>query len=157
MTNELIECLSIKGNTLKISKEKLIFRPAAYAVIIHENKILMTTVKSNGQLFFPGGGVNLGETTERALKREVHEEVGIEINIQSFLHFHDHFFYYDPTDEAFHSLSFYYRCEPKTFNILNEDKIEDDEATKPQWYDLEDLRSGKENMSEIVKQIIQLI
>lgn len=54
----------------------------AYALIIENNKILL--IKKNGgpyhgKLDLPGGTIEFGERPEEALKRELLEEVGIEI------------------------------------------------------------------------------
>lgn len=58
--------------------------PAVGAVIIRDNHILLVkrgSAPSYGKWSVPGGHVELGETMEEALKREVLEETGIDINI----------------------------------------------------------------------------
>ncbi|MDP2656417.1 MAG: NUDIX domain-containing protein [bacterium] len=67
----MIRCKSIHGNFVEIPKEKFVFRPSAYGVILHEGKILMIKNKTNGKFFFPGGGINIGERIPDAIKREV--------------------------------------------------------------------------------------
>jgi ADP-ribose pyrophosphatase YjhB (NUDIX family) len=57
---------------------------AVGGIILHEHTVLL--VKRNrepamGQWSLPGGAVELGERLEEALKREIHEEVSIEIGI----------------------------------------------------------------------------
>lgn len=81
----MIEATSIYGNKIKIPKKKFRFRTSAYGIIKHENKILLVNTKSSGKWFFPGGGVEIGERLEDALKREIMEESGIEIEVEKFL------------------------------------------------------------------------
>jgi 8-oxo-dGTP pyrophosphatase MutT (NUDIX family) len=131
----MIDCQSIYGNRKLIPREKLVFRPAAYAIIVNDGRILLITNHSSGKLFPPGGGVELGERIEDALKREVKEETGIEIEIEQFCFFREGFFYYDPSDTAYHTLSFFFTCTPKTLDLIDDDQIEDDEAETPRWID----------------------
>ena len=150
-----VECISIKGGKVTVPIEKLVFRPSVYGVVIHDGKILMIRNKSNGKLFFPGGGVNLSETLPDALKREVLEETGIEIEVDRFLHFKEQFFYWDPGDEAYHMFNFFYNCRPNTFKLLEDDKVDDEEAEKPRWIDVDKIRHAAENL-EVVNEILQL-
>ena len=152
----MIECNSIKGGKIKIPKEKLVFRPSVYAVIVDDGKILMTTVRSNGKHFFPGGGIDLGEKTENALKREVMEETGIEVEVIKFLDFKEQFFYWDAGDEAYHMFNFYYLCKPITTELLNDDKVDDLEAIMPRWVEIEKLKNIKDKI-EAVAEILKLL
>ncbi|WP_230500347.1 NUDIX hydrolase [Sutcliffiella rhizosphaerae] len=61
--------------TVDENTNKIIYREAVRAVIIQNDKILM--VQSNiGDYKFPGGGVEINESHEEAIMREVAEETG---------------------------------------------------------------------------------
>ena len=58
--------------------------PAVAAVIVADGKLLLIrrgTEPSKGKWSVPGGRVEFGETLEDALKREVREETGLEIEV----------------------------------------------------------------------------
>jgi len=65
------------------------------ALILEKNgKILVEKRKSSkstcpNDVVFPGGGVEEGETNEQALRREVREELGIEIHNPKLVHQED--------------------------------------------------------------------
>ena len=54
-------------------------RIAVRAVIMHENQITLAYLQKNHEFKFPGGGVEINETLEDALKREVKEEIGARV------------------------------------------------------------------------------
>jgi len=152
----LIECTTLQGDKKMISKEKLVFRPAAYAVVINDGKILLMKTKTTGKYWFPGGGIDLGEKLENAMKREVREEAGIEIEVEKFLSFKEVFFYYEPLDEAYQNFSFFYLCKPITTELLDDDKVDqEDESEKPRWIDLKSIK--KEEMQTGSEEIFQLL
>jgi 8-oxo-dGTP diphosphatase len=132
----MIRCDSIFGNQVLIAKEKLTFRASVYAVLINEGKILLVHNRRGGKLALPGGGIEIGEPILNALRREVKEESGLEIEIDLFLRFQEQFFYYDPKDLAFHSFLFYYLCKPTSFDLIPDDQVDDRESEKPRWFDI---------------------
>ena len=150
-----IECDSIYGGTVAVPAAQLTFRPSAYASIVHEGKVLLVTIRSSGKYDFPGGAIEVGETIEAALKREVREETGLEIEVEKFLHFEEGFFYYDPSDTAWHTFQFFYQCRPTTFRLLPEDQVDDDEAEHPGWFEIKDL--SPQDFRSAAGKVLQLL
>jgi 8-oxo-dGTP diphosphatase len=60
-------------------------RPSA--IILADNKLLTLKYNYNGNLLYaiPGGNLEFGEKLEVALKRELEEEIGLEIEVQNLL------------------------------------------------------------------------
>lgn len=62
------------------------------ALIINTHGHILLAKRSNqtrneqGKWEAPGGAVHIGETREEAIKREIHEELGIEVAIDHVLH-----------------------------------------------------------------------
>ena len=64
--------LDLKGTMIK--------RQACRAIIFYKGRLLLVQSKKFGDLKFPGGGINQGETPYQALFREVKEETGYLLN-----------------------------------------------------------------------------
>jgi len=99
-------------------------------------------MKSAGKYFFPGGGVELGEKVTDSLTREVKEETGIDIEVERFFIFREDFFYYEPNDTAFHGLLLFFLCRPTSWELIKDNKVEDDNAEKPRWVKVSDLKKN---------------
>ena len=62
------------------------FRLAVMAVIVNEkNQVLIGSSPRDGGYKFPQGGVDMGETFLEAIKREVMEELGLDLNDKDIL------------------------------------------------------------------------
>ena len=136
-----IECITLDGHTRIFQNDRLILRPAAYALILHDNKLLLLKMRHTGKYHLPGGGIEIGERMEETLKREAQEETGIEIDVVQFAHFEEVFFYYDPSERAYHGLHFYFICRPKTLRLLADDQVDDGSVEQPRWVEIRGLHS----------------
>ncbi len=58
-----------------------VFRIGVFAVIEDAGKVLLARRRDIGWWNLPGGGMEAGETVDDALRREIREEVGIEVHI----------------------------------------------------------------------------
>ncbi|MFC1722418.1 NUDIX hydrolase [Patescibacteria group bacterium] len=140
-SQKMVECLTLYGTKKMVPESKLVFRPAVYGAIVDSDKILLMKTKSTGKHWFPGGGLNVGEKLEDALIREVTEETGIRIEISSLLDIDDVLFYYEPLDEAYHNMSFFYMCTPfSTVLIKDEDMDPSEESEKPRWIKIDSIK-----------------
>lgn len=74
-----IICHNHEGKIFEVDSSDLIFRPSMYGVLIEGDKILLS--KQFDGYDFPGGGVNINETLDEALKREFFEETGFKVNV----------------------------------------------------------------------------
>jgi len=120
---------------------KTVHRIAIRAVIQRGQNLLMVLSANVGDYKFPGGGVQAGETHEKALRREVREECGAELShtgeeIGSVVEYNhakgDGF-------DTFQMTSHYYRCEVVDgFGAQKLDDYERDLGFRPVWVSIEE-------------------
>ena len=61
------------------------FRIAVSALLFEEHRILLAHRSDIDWWNLPGGGMELGETVEEAVKREVLEETGLEVEVEQLV------------------------------------------------------------------------
>ncbi|MDR1707311.1 MAG: NUDIX domain-containing protein [Prevotella sp.] len=100
---------------------------ATVAVIINENKELLVATRAHepvkGTLDLPGGFVDLHETGEEAMSREVKEETGLDVDEIKYLFSVPNIYIYSGFEV--HTLDLVYLCKIKDTHVL---KAEDDVA-----------------------------
>ena len=85
-------------------------RIAVRAIILHENRLLLVNAWPDGVSDLwcaPGGGVERGASLTDNLRREVHEETGLEIAIGAPCLVNE---FHDPNG-TFHQVDIYFRCQ----------------------------------------------
>ncbi len=88
------------------------------AIIELDGKILVCKKKGKKYYFFPGGHVEFGESAKKALKREIKEELGLNIKKCSFIGGSEHFFVEDR--KKYHEINLVFQT--KTDEIKTESK-----------------------------------
>lgn len=78
----------------------------AAGVLIRDGKILLQRDKNGAEYAVPGGHVQVGETTENAVKREFREETGVDAAMERLLWTEECFWQWK--GRQMHSLCFYY-------------------------------------------------
>ena len=93
---------------LTFHTSKGIFNYRVGAIIIDNNKLLVVKNHKAAYFYSVGGRVNYNETCEEAVKREVKEELGIDMEIDRAIFFHEQFFDEKDSKEHFHEIAMYY-------------------------------------------------
>lgn len=88
-------------------------------IIIHENKILAMNDERSPYYYLPGGRVQLHETVEEAIKREMKEELEIDVNNIRPLWFNQGFFTEDVSNEKFHEICIYFLIDYSNTDLLS--------------------------------------
>ncbi len=102
---------------------------AADALIVREGKILFQRRADNGKWGLIGGLLELNETYEEAALREIREETGLEVKLESFLGiFHNHDMVWPNGDRA-HVISACY-----TASILSGEPRIDEESYELRFF-----------------------
>jgi 8-oxo-dGTP diphosphatase len=106
---------------------------AVDGIVEFKNRIILVERKNHPKGFaLPGGFVDIGETVENAVKREVFEETGVHVEIEKLFNV-----YSDPQrDERGHCVSIVFVCR-----LLDENEIPrgGDDAAEARFFDLSDL------------------
>lgn len=160
-TSSTIRCKNNFGEEVNLPIDKFTFRPSAYGFIIRGDQLLVMRNKSNGKLWFPGGGIEIPESLEKGLKREIKEETGLEIEVGKLVLTKENFFYYQPLDEAYHAFLFFYICRPLTKDLIADQAVNDLESTKPRWVPItsikpEDISDLSEEIDKVLQEIFAL-
>ena len=93
--------------TIDIGDYRLNVRAAA--LIIHNNKILTHRNINKDHYCIPGGRIEIGESSEETVKREIQEELGKKIKIEKYLTTIENFF--ELEGKKYHEIYFLYKAE----------------------------------------------
>jgi 8-oxo-dGTP pyrophosphatase MutT (NUDIX family) len=117
-------------------------------VLVHQNHILLQGEPQGTFWTLPGGGIELLENSHAALKREMQEELDIDISIERLLWVVENFFVSASDGKAHHEIGWYYLISPyraphlyhleQTFSAKEKESKTD---IIFQWFKLSDLQN----------------
>ena len=116
-----------------IGHRKIILN-AASVIIQRDGKVLLQRRSDNGEWGLIGGLLEINETYEEAALREVREETGLEVRLDSFLGiFHNHNMVWSSGDQAHVITAFF------TASIISGDPRIDEESLELRFFGLEEM------------------
>lgn len=122
--------------TLDVENFKLNIR--AGGVIIHNNKLLVHKNINKGHYCLPGGRVEIGESSDKTIVREIKEELGKNVEIIDYISTVENFF--TMNNKNYHEIYFIYKLEFQDEDDKNIEhimhNIEGKEYLQYEWLDL---------------------
>lgn len=127
---------------------------AVIAVVLRGHQVLLVS-RANppdlGRWAFPGGKIELGETTEAAALRELHEETGVQARAEAV------FTAIDVFDRDLHGeVRRHFVLAAVRCTWLVGEPVGADDAAEARWFDLDELTTGKLDLSAHVNRLIRL-
>jgi len=113
--------------SIKMRTPDFNFKFRVSGIVLKDNKVLLVDMDNSGFLCLPGGYVELGETTEIAILREMQEEVSKKFSILKYCGIIENFFV-NKRMQKMHEIAFYYLVssdefkDTSDFNLLEIDK-----------------------------------
>ena len=122
--------------------DKRRFRLRAAGIIIEDGCILFATNAIEKYYYSIGGAINLGETAEEAVVREIYEETGVQYEIDRLAFVQENFFKRD--DGMFkglscHEITFYFLMKPRGTQQLDSHSITAGVEEKMCWLPIDNL------------------
>jgi len=101
----------IHGNTHIVSKADMVFRVSVYGVVLESDNVLLVPQWDGFDM--PGGAVEIGESLEEAVMREVFEETGMQVcpSTSIVLHAAEDFFVHPTDGKPYHCVLLYFPCQ----------------------------------------------
>lgn len=96
-----------------------VFNYRVCAIIVHNEKLLVMKDERSPYYYLPGGRVTLHETAEKAVLREIKEELEIDAEIIRPLWLNQSFFTEDVSHEKYHELCLYFLIDVSGTNLLS--------------------------------------
>lgn len=122
------------------------FRYRAAAIIIEDGCVLLASNDKESYYYSVGGGINVGETAEEAVIREVFEETGRKYEVERLVFIHENFF--EESEGGLkglkcHDVSFYFLMKSRGTKELERDHLVGGVHEYMNWIPIKDLHKYK--------------
>lgn len=108
---------------IEIENEFANFKLRANGILVKDNRVLCVQMKKNGFYCLPGGHIEIGEDSKKAVIREFKEETGINTKIGRLISITENFFT-RKNGKRIHEISFYYILEPENDIYIEKDEYD---------------------------------
>lgn len=133
---------------IKILSGQFKFKYRVSAIFIRDNKLLVNKYGEDSYCL-PGGYVEIGETSEEAMLRELNEEINLDFKIENFAGITENFFT-NLKGQKTHGIDFYYYVklvDDNDYQYIDYNRIENDKGSivkhKFSWIDVNKLNDIK--------------
>ncbi|MCM3719568.1 NUDIX hydrolase [Fictibacillus phosphorivorans] len=124
--------------------EHQVFNYRVAGVFIQEGHVLIHRSKNETHWSLPGGRVKVGEDARSSLKREMLEELAIDVEVRDHISTVENFFTYNGKD--FHEVGLYFLIKARDpFSLYKGEEFSVEEAERLvfKWVSIEELGSYK--------------
>jgi len=137
MTQELFQN---NGVELRLKRDFDSFVYRASALIIHNGKLLMVASEELPNAFYTvGGAVNIHETAEEAIVREIYEEIGVRLEVERLAFIHELFVILN--GKKYHQITFLFLMKSEPSLDIAEGSFTDQPPTETlHWLPMHDLQ-----------------
>jgi 8-oxo-dGTP pyrophosphatase MutT (NUDIX family) len=110
--------------------EHQVFNYRVAGIMMKEDRVLMHRAKAEKNWSLPGGRVKLGEDAQTSLKREMKEELDLNVRVDGFLWTVENFFTY--VEKEIHEVGLYFKItaekplplhDGEEFTVLEADRL----------------------------------
>ena len=143
--------------TSKKSHMRFKYRVAALAM--YQGHVLIHQYEDYDYWSLPGGNVELGETTQEALKRELQEEANLDVTVDRLLWVHENYFVRKSgwgAGRHIHELCFYYLVRMNTEKTFQFTGREGEKKLRFKWVLLDEINAYP-LMPSFLKSRLQLL
>lgn len=120
-----------------------VFNFRVAGLLFYESKVLVHRLIDDNFYAFPGGRVEMFESTENTIVREMNEELGVNVSVNRLLWVCEHFFNHN--NSRYHEICFYYLIECNDKSLINKGDLfyitEGKNKFEFRWIDIKDIET----------------
>lgn len=149
---------NMNENDIKIDNFSGNFKFRVNGILTHNDEVLVVKMENNPFYCLPGGHVQMGEDSEKAVIREIKEETGYNAHINKLVTTTENFFT-RKNGKKIHELGFYYLLnldDKESINNKEYDMIEDNEdniSLHFKWIPIDELKNINFRPQELKEKI----